>query len=159
MGANTSAGPTPAVLHQAGALVYRVVSGELLLLMLTSRETARWIIPKGNIDPGLTAAQAAQMEVLEEAGLEGVVEGEIPIGSYFYRKRLKSGSLRPTVVEVYLIRATKQRTKWLEKGERRVAWVSIAEAQERLGEPALAPLFERLAEIEPTLVERRRGKF
>ena len=66
-----------------------------------------------------------------------MVEGEIPIGSYFYRKRLKSGSLRPTVVEVYLIRATKQRTKWLEKGERRVAWVSIAEAQERLASQRL----------------------
>jgi 8-oxo-dGTP pyrophosphatase MutT (NUDIX family) len=64
-------GVTEAILHQAGALAYRIYGGELQVLLVTSHETHRWIIPKGNIPPGHTPAQAAALEAYEEAGSEG----------------------------------------------------------------------------------------
>jgi hypothetical protein len=56
------------------------------------------------------------------------------------------------VVEVYLLRTIRQAKKWPEKAQRAVAWVSIEQAIARHGEPRLAPLLERLIELEPTLV-------
>ena len=62
------------MIEQYGVLPYRVeASGELRILLVTSRETGRWIIPKGNPAPGLSPPQSAAREAHEEAGLEGVL--------------------------------------------------------------------------------------
>ena len=101
---------------------------------------------------GSTAIKAAEAEAFEEAGVRGVIEGGTPLGSYTYLKRHASGDMKPAVVEVYLLRTTRQAKKWREKAQRTVAWVSIEQAIARHGEPGLAPLLDRLVEIEPMLV-------
>src|SRR5262249_32651877 len=59
------------LLHQAGAIPYAIVDGEVRVLLVTSRGSGRWLIPKGNIDPGLTPAEAAAKEAYEEGGIRG----------------------------------------------------------------------------------------
>jgi len=127
-----TAGVTGAILHQAGAIAYRIVAGEVRVLLMTSRETGRWIIPKGNIDSGSAPCAAAEQEAYEEAGVRGVVRST------------------PTV-EVYLLRVTERLKKWPEKGERRLSWVSIDAAIGLVEEPGIAPLLQRLAEFEENL--------
>ena len=145
-----------AVLHQAAALAYRVVGGKVEVLLVTSRETGRWIIPKGNIATGSTPAQAAKREALEEAGVKGTIESSIPLGLYKYFKRLGSGETRGATVEVYLLRARELLSKWPEKGQRKLAWVSTAEAVRIIEEPGVEPLLRRLMEVEADLVRPRR---
>jgi 8-oxo-dGTP pyrophosphatase MutT (NUDIX family) len=145
------------VLRQAGVIPYRVVEGEVQVLLVTSRETRRWIIPKGNVAPESTAARAAEEEAFEEAafeeaGIKGSIDSHIPLGSYTYRKRLKSGKARPAVVEVYLLRTVRQLKNWAEKGQRDLDWVSIKKAITQHGEPGLGPLLDRLLELEHILV-------
>ena len=68
-----------------GALVYRLKNDAVEFLLITSRGTGRWIIPKGWPMPGRTLAQAALREAYEEAGIRGIVETS-SIGSYQYYK-------------------------------------------------------------------------
>ncbi len=137
-------------LHQAGVIAYRVVGGQISVLLITSRDTRRWIIPKGNIDPATRPSKAAKIEAYEEGGVKGKIDGSIPLGFYTYFKRRESGERSPTSVEVYLLRVTKQVKKWPEKRQRRLSWMPIADAIGLVEEPGVIPLFHRLSELAET---------
>jgi 8-oxo-dGTP pyrophosphatase MutT (NUDIX family) len=139
------------VLRQAGVLAYRVKAGRLQILLLTSRETKRWIVPKGNIGAGSTALEAAAAEAFEEAGVVGDMTSLVPLGLDNYFKLLPSGARRPASVEIYLLKARKLRKKWPERSERKRVWVSVKKALEIIGEPSLAPLLLRLQQLEADL--------
>ena len=140
------------VRHQAGAMAYRVHDGQLEVLLITSRGTGRWIIPKGNIDPGLTPAEAAEREAYEEAGVRGTVESTLPLGFYTYFKKTASGALCPAAVEVYLLLVDGQLKRWPEKRERRISWVSVENAIGLIEEAGVVPLLRRLVELKDGLV-------
>jgi uncharacterized protein len=128
------------VIEQYGALPYRYAAGgEVELLLVTSRETGRWIVPKGNRVPGLSPAQSAAREAFEEGGLEGEVAPE-PIGSYRYVKQKKSGAVAPASVLIYPMRVTRQLGDWPEKGQRQTAWFSLADAAASVAERSLRHL-------------------
>jgi 8-oxo-dGTP pyrophosphatase MutT (NUDIX family) len=82
-------------IRQIASLPYRRVGDSLdapvEVLMVTSRGTGRWVLPKGNAMKGLSAHAAAAQEAFEEAGLEGAI-CPVPLGDYRYRKQLKSGA-------------------------------------------------------------------
>jgi 8-oxo-dGTP pyrophosphatase MutT (NUDIX family) len=139
------------ILRQAAAIAYRVRKGKIQVLLVTSRDQGRWIIPKGHIDPGTTPIQTAVTEAHEEAGIEGIVN-KIPLGLYTYFKRLEAERSRPATVEVYLMHVTRQREAWPEKGQRKLAWMSIKKAVQLIQEPGIIPLLKRLMELEANLV-------
>lgn len=145
---------TNTTLHQAGVIAYRVLDGEIQALLITSRDTGRWIIPKGNISAGLTPLKAAEREAYEEAGIKGTFAGSIPLGFYTYFKKLASGEPAAATVEVYLLRVTEQLKKWPEKGERRLSWIPLKEAITLIDEPGVVPLLSRLMEFEDGLARR-----
>jgi 8-oxo-dGTP pyrophosphatase MutT (NUDIX family) len=127
-------------LLQAGVIAYRIRRGEIQVLLLTSRDTGRWIIPKGNIKSGITPSQAAAQEAFEEAGVKGTIVSSTPLGMYTYFKQLRSGEVRAAAVEVFLLQVKKQLKKWPEKGERKLAWVSAKKAVGLIEEPGVVPL-------------------
>jgi 8-oxo-dGTP pyrophosphatase MutT (NUDIX family) len=133
-------------LHQAGVIAYRLVDGQAQVLLITSRDTGRWIIPKGNIDAATPPIKAAEIEAYEEGGVKGKTRS-IPLGFYTYFKRHDTGEQSPTAVEVYLLRVTKQVKKWPEKRERKSSWVPIADAIDLVAEPGVVPLLERFSEL------------
>src|SRR5262249_10181601 len=135
------------VLQQAGAIPISVMDGELRVMLVTSLDTGRWLIPKGHVDPGLTPAAAAAKEAYEEAGIKGEFVSETPLGFYTYFKRLKSGTANPATVEVYLIQVSKQCRKWPEMNRGKFAWFSAAEAAKPGQEPSLARLLMHLDEM------------
>jgi 8-oxo-dGTP pyrophosphatase MutT (NUDIX family) len=105
---------------------------------VTSSNGRRWVLPKGQIDPGHTPAEAALVEAWEEAGLVGALEPD-PLGTYAYEKLG-----RELHVLVYRMNVTEVRDEWPERGQRDRVWVSFEEALERLEEPGLRDLL-RLA--------------
>jgi 8-oxo-dGTP pyrophosphatase MutT (NUDIX family) len=137
------------VLQQAGVIPYSVVDGEMRVLLVTSRDTGRWLIPKGYVDRGLTPAAAAAKEAYEEAGLKGTMEPEVPLGFFTYFKKLKSGTDAPANVQVFLLRVEKQCKKWPEMKQRKCAWFSPVEAAQLVKEPGLAALLLRLVQAQP----------
>lgn len=138
--------------HQSAALVYRAEENQLQVLLVTSRETKRWIIPKGNIEAGKTALEAARQEALEEAGIAGLFHSEIPLGFYMYFKKRADGSTVPASVEVYLMQAVKAVKNFREKGERKQRWVPIDRAITKIQEPGLIPILRRLRDMAPQLL-------
>ena len=147
---------TSPILNQAGVIAYRILDGEVQVLLMTSRDTGRWIIPRGNIN-GRSPSKAAEKEAYEEAGVRGAVTSSIPLGIYTYSKKLASGEARAATVEVYLLRLKEQLKKWPEKGKRKLSWVSTKEAVGLIEEPGVVPLLRRLMEFEDTLANPGRG--
>lgn len=135
------------VLQQAGVIPYSVVNGMVRVLLVTSRDTGRWLIPKGFVDDGHTPLKAAIKEAFEEAGVEGVMDTDTPLGFFTYFKRLKTGEDRPASVIVYLLRVEKQCKKWPEKKQRQAAWFTPEEASKLVKEPGLAELLLRLENL------------
>src|SRR5271165_6032502 len=130
---------------QYGALPYRVSNGARAEFMLvTSRETRRWIIPKGWPKKGKSPRQSAAREAFEEAGVRGAV-GRHPVGSFTYAKRLKNGGVVQCEVRVFPLEVRHQNKEWPEKQERRVKWLSAAKAAERVKQPRLSRIIRRLA--------------
>jgi phosphate:Na+ symporter len=113
------------------------------VMLVTSRGTGRWIIPKGWPMKRGAPHVAAAREALEEAGVVGQV-GTSPIGSYSYEKRLKQGDVVVCEVHVFPLEVRSQKKSWREKGEREVQWFSSAEAAETVQEPVLSDIIRSL---------------
>jgi 8-oxo-dGTP pyrophosphatase MutT (NUDIX family) len=130
---------------QYAALPYRSSSRSRTEVMLvTSRETRRWIIPKGWPHKGKAPHHSAAREAFEEAGVVGAVASR-PAGSFAYRKRLKSGRVVVCEVHVFPLRVSHQTKLWPERRQREVKWVSAKEAADTVREPKLSAIIRRLA--------------
>ncbi len=147
---------TGSTLNQAGVIAYRILDGKVQVLLMTSRDTGRWIIPKGNINGRSTPSKAAEKEAYEEAGVKGVITSSVPFGIYTYQKKLGSGEARAATVEVYLLQIKERLKKWPEKGERKLSWVTTKEAVRLVEEPGVVPLLQKLMEFEDTLANPKR---
>ncbi len=134
------------IVRQAGAIPFRRGPEGLRVLLITSRDTGRWVIPKGHVEQGQTAAIAAAVEAYEEAGLAGVMS-DFPLGFYTYGKRRRSGAVEPASVEVYTLEVAIEMKKWPERKQRRLQWMDVATAAGLVHEPGLSVLMLRLGEI------------
>ena len=147
--------------RQVAALPWRIsapgdgeaASAGLEILLVSSRETRRWVIPKGWPMRGKADHLAAAQEAYEEAGLDGRIV-ERPIGEYPYLKRLKSGVARPVTVDVYPMEVTGEHPTWPEKGQRTLRWMTPVEAALAVQEPELRDLIARFAGVELPVEER-----
>src|SRR3954451_5000479 len=103
---------------QFAALPWRIgAGGRREVMLLTTRETRRWVIPKGWPMKGRKPPEVASQEAYEEAGLVGQIIGKRPIGSFHYEKRLKHGAVL-CEVRVFLFRVDQQLDDWPEKSQR-----------------------------------------
>lgn len=130
------------VREQYGALCYRLKKkrSAVEVLLITSRDTGRWVIPKGWPMDGKSAAAAAAREAWEEAGVKGVIADEA-IGDYYYMKGLPEGLKVDCRVRVFALAVDDICKNFPEKNQRRAEWVDCAEAANRVQEPGLKKLF------------------
>ena len=108
--------------------------------LVTSSSGKRWVIPKGLIDPGRTAAEMALQEAWEEAGLVGVLRPD-PVGSYFYEKY--GGTCH---VAVFLMDVTEVAEQWPEQYLRERVWLSPKDAVQRIDEEGLRKIMRAALE-------------
>ena len=113
---------------QYGALAYRVTKlRQVEVLLITSRQSKTWIIPKGWPMEDRSAAAVAAQEAMEEAGVLGRVE-QRPAGSFHYKKQLSNGVLVPCEVQVFPLKVTRQQERWPEQSQRRRSWFNTRDA-------------------------------
>lgn len=129
----------PSERRQVAALPWRAGANGLEILLVTSRETRRWVTPKGGRMAGRSDAQSAAQEALEEAGVEGVVT-DAPIGTFRYLKILKRRAPRWCVVSVHALEVRVEHGTWQEKAERERVWMSAEQAAASVGEADLAEI-------------------
>ena len=141
---------------QLAALCWRMHRGRVEVLLITSRDTGRWIIPKGWPMEGFTQSEAAAREAWEEAGVEGRVTTE-PLGFYTYDKVLKNGSIA-LVVAVYPLRVARLADRFPERKQRRRKWFPAGKAARKVAEPELRRLLASVGEDPGLLVSQAGGQ-
>lgn len=122
--------------YQVAALCWRMEGEDMRILLLTSRETRRWVIPKGWPKPGLDAAATAAAEAWEEGGVRLRGRGR-PVGRYRYAKRMR-GVPVGTEVDVFAFPVAAIADDFPEVRQRDRVWLSPEEAAARVEEPDLA---------------------
>lgn len=129
-------------LEQVAALPYRFDNGRLEILLLTTRRTRRFTLPKGWPMKKKSLGEAASIEAREEAGLEGDLSTD-PIGHFFYWKRLQKVFV-PVKVRVFPLYVRREFANWREDKERYRKWLFPDEARLLIDEPELVSLLETL---------------
>jgi 8-oxo-dGTP pyrophosphatase MutT (NUDIX family) len=129
---------------QFAALCTRETDTGPEVLLITSRDTGRWIIPKGWPMNGKDGAETALQEAWEEAGVRAPVPAKDPIGHFTYDKILKDGSALPVLTSVYRIVVRDLADDFPESRERTRDWVTPAVAAERVNEPELRDILLQL---------------
>ena len=133
---------------QVAALPVRVdAAGRTRVLLITSRETKRLIVPKGWPMKGHKDYRAAAIEAQEEAGVIGRV-GKKPVGSYSYWKR-RQDHFELCRVKVYLLAVERQLPAWREKDQRQGAWFLIDDAVDLVDDAGLATILRGLGDVWP----------
>lgn len=128
---------------QVAALPVRSGPNGVEVMLITSRETRRWVVPKGWPMKGRKDHEAAAQEALEEAGLVGHIHKH-PIGAYTYVKQTE-GASEPCRVMVYRLDVGGERRTWRERGQRERQWFAAAEAANLVAEPRLATMIRSIA--------------
>ncbi|QKC94981.1 NUDIX hydrolase [Mesorhizobium sp. NZP2298] len=130
-------------IRQVAAIPFRRnAHGDIEVMLVTSRTTQRFIVPKGWPMKGKSGRKAATIEAMEEAGVLGKTLKE-PAGTYSYWKRLANNFIRVDVI-VYLLEVTEELADWQEAKRRQRAWLAPADAAILIDEPDLATLVETL---------------
>lgn len=130
-------------IRQVAAIPFRLrEDGSLEVLLVTSRTTRRFIVPKGWPMKGKSGRKAATIEAEEEAGVLGKALKQ-PAGTYSYWKRMTNGFIRVDVV-VYLLQVTEETDDWQEAADRQRAWLPAADAALLIDEPELSTLLRDL---------------
>lgn len=132
---------TGAFRQQYAALCFRYAGNgeDVEILLVTSRTSARWIIPRGWPMKRKKPHEAAAIEAWEEAGVRGRVKKDA-VGRYTYLKMLDNGDVVPCMVDVFQIEVTAAETSFKERGERLVEWVRPDEAARRVRDIELKSL-------------------
>ena len=137
------------VRSQFAALCYRMRKGEPEVLLITSRGSQRWIIPKGWPMAEKTPAEAALQEAWEEAGVKGKAYDRC-LGLFSYTKELSPKESLPCIALVYPVHVTSLEKNFPEKGQRRRKWFSPKKAAGKVSEPELKKI---LKTFDPRLLE------
>ena len=125
---------------QSGVLPYRLRDGSLEVLLITSRKAKRWVLPKGIVEPGMSAPASAAKEAMEEAGVEGEVSA-YRLGKYKQKKW--GGTCK---IQVFPMKVTVEMPDWPEAATRQRAWLSPEEAAARVDNEGLAGIIASLPE-------------
>jgi uncharacterized protein Yka (UPF0111/DUF47 family)/8-oxo-dGTP pyrophosphatase MutT (NUDIX family) len=157
-------GPQPrecqTISRQIAALPYRTegtaIDAPVRVLLVTSRENKRWVIPKGNPTPGMAPHVAAAQEAEEEAGVSGVI-CPTALGSYRYRKKRGNGASLMMDVDVFPLAVNREYPAWKEQGQRERRWFTLPEAADAVDEADLRDLIRSFGRTQFNAAARRTG--
>jgi len=131
-----------AVRTQFGALCWRQQNDEVQVLLVTTRRSQRWILPKGWPVHDATPAEAALTEAWEEAGVVGKVKTSC-LGIFSYCKGLPDDSNLPCVVAVFPVKVKELENDWPEKESRKRKWYSLKQAANLVEDPELSGILRK----------------
>ncbi|HEY9697389.1 MAG TPA: NUDIX hydrolase [Trichocoleus sp.] len=126
------------MIHQSGVIPYRIRDRQIEVLLVTSSKGKNWGIPKGWVEPLMTAADSAAKEAWEEAGITGAVH-QPSIGVY---QRRKWGL--PFQVEVFLMEVETVLDDWQEAKNRKRQWLTLPQAIKRVKRSELKQLLNQV---------------
>ncbi len=136
------------VRSQFAALCYRIKLDRPQILLITSRRSGRWIVPKGWPEDGLTPAECALKEAWEEAGVNGIAH-DLCLGLFAYAKSISDKVSYPCVAMIYPVKVKLLSKKYPEKAQRQRRWMTPKRASKSVSEPELARI---LRDFDPKIL-------
>jgi 8-oxo-dGTP pyrophosphatase MutT (NUDIX family) len=136
---------------QFAALCYRGHGDRTQILLITSRDTGRWVLPKGWQIKGLDSAGSAMREAWEEAGVRAGRASKSPLGEFVYGKTLPGDWSIPVRTLVYAVEVAELLDDYPEVTQRRRVWVNPEEAADMVNEPGLKDLLRDFRAEAPVL--------
>ncbi|MDX1708702.1 MAG: NUDIX hydrolase [Desulfobacterales bacterium] len=133
---------------QSGVIPFRMVDGDIQILLITTNSRKHWTIPKGLIEDGMSAAESAVHEAYEEAGIRGELH-EISVGRYQYHKW--GGTCD---VAVFLMAVTRLLDHWPEAYFRERVWCSIDDARQMVKHKGLSDMIGQIESVIPKMSTR-----
>ncbi|HEY9037958.1 MAG TPA: NUDIX hydrolase [Roseovarius sp.] len=127
---------------QFGALCYRMRRRKPEVLLITTRSSGRWIVPKGWPVDGKTPMESAEIEAWEEAGVRGRIYPRC-LGLYHYHKNLPDGGELPCVAMLYALKVREIASDYPEAGQRKRKWLRPKKAAALVDEPELAHMIAK----------------
>jgi len=113
----------------AGCVVYRNAGNDTEVALIQPRDREAWSLPKGLIEKGETAENAAQREVREETGLLGDIIQRIDTIKYSYNARWENPPVRVfKIVTFYLLHSTGGDVSQHDREVDRVEWFPLDHA-------------------------------
>lgn len=140
-------------IKQYAAICYKRLPDAIEVLLITSRQSGRWVIPKGWAMDNHAPHQVAEREAWEEAGVRGKAKKK-PLGYYTYLKMLDTGDKVASVVQVHLVEVAAMDVEFKEKGHRSLIWLPPHEAATLVREPELKGL---IGQVEKVLNKRHKS--
>jgi 8-oxo-dGTP pyrophosphatase MutT (NUDIX family) len=114
---------------QYGVLPYIQSANKVKLVLITSRKSKNWIVPKGNRILKKSKHATALQEAFEEAGLRG----RLSEGDEMHFKIKSNG--KQVMLILYPMRVEKMLRVWPEKGQRKRVVVNRHKAVKIVGWP------------------------
>ena len=121
------------------ALPFRRSHGQWEVLLVTSRRSGRWIVPKGRPIKGCTAARTAKIEAFEEAGVSGAISRR-SIGVFEMKSRFARPRTKASRIEVFPLAVSRQHESWQEESLRSRRWMTIGQAMKTVHPEGLCDL-------------------
>lgn len=132
---------------QVAALPWRRrADGGIEVLLITSRGTGQWIVPKGGIEAGLGPVASAAEEAWEEAGVRGRIEEKVA-GAFTHMKSREGAPPLRCRVAVYRLEVEKVARSWPERGQRKRRWFALDDAMAAVRSGELRSI---LADLRPS---------
>ena len=127
------------IIDQSGVIAYAISEGDLFIVLVSSLDNKRWVLPKGHIGSGLSAKESAEEEAFEEAGIEGQIANS-EFGFYDYMKKRDYTIHR---VSVFPMEVSRLLNEWPDAANRRRHWVPISVAVKAVKEKKLKKLLKK----------------
>jgi len=124
---------------QVAALPWRIGARGVEVMLVTSRDTGRWVLPKGGVNKDEKLWRGAEREAEEEAGIRGKVSRR-EAGRFFYAKVRFVGPALPCEVIVYPLEVKDEAKKWKEMTDRTRQWMHFRDAAGAVDESDLKDL-------------------
>ena len=130
--------------QQYGVIPWRTAkSGELRIMLVTSRGKGRWIVPKGWQEPDRAPYMSAALEAFEEAGVIGEVVPR-PLATFEYLTVSDTLDEERRLVTLFSMHVVGTLTNWPERHQRKRRWFGLAEAANVVDDPELASVIAAL---------------
>jgi 8-oxo-dGTP pyrophosphatase MutT (NUDIX family) len=138
---------------QVAAVCYRRRGAAIEFLLVRTNGRGKWTFPKGATESGLSHAQAAEREALEEAGASGVIEPR-HFHLYLHSKGVfwQPGGVQEFMIKAFLMEVLQ--TSEAHEEDRDPTWFSADEARRILGKGREVKYASELRAVIDRAVER-----
>jgi ADP-ribose pyrophosphatase YjhB (NUDIX family) len=142
--------------HKIGVIPFDISGERIAIMFVTSQRRGRWILPKGNLNPGESPKKGAKREAFEEAGVKGRLLKNLPMTMVITKS--DGGGIADIAVTYYPMLVTRQVDDWPEKDKRERHWALLEHASRVTDRQDFQQVIKAFTALKPLILETAKRK-